>query len=201
MRRTPRTRAVEETRMLRTLTGAALVVTLLSIGAAAQNASSVVAAASKAMGVDTLNSITYSGTARNGQFGQSKAIGTPLGAGEYDRHHDVHPRHQLRTLSRSSRARIASDGPDATADRPWHTRTDARGLQSEHHRDAGRYELEPGAEHLDHALGVPEGRRGQQRHRPAAGRASRSSRSRRPTSSRRPGRPTPSPATSISRTS
>jgi glyoxylase-like metal-dependent hydrolase (beta-lactamase superfamily II) len=65
--------------LLRTLTGAALVVTLLSIGAAAQNASAVVAAASKAMGVDTLNSITYSGSARNGAFGQSKAIGTPLG--------------------------------------------------------------------------------------------------------------------------
>src|SRR5262245_53530460 len=64
--------------MLRTLTGAALVVTLLSFGAAAQN--DTVAAASKAMGTDTLNSITYSGTARNGAFGQSKAIGTPLGA-------------------------------------------------------------------------------------------------------------------------
>jgi glyoxylase-like metal-dependent hydrolase (beta-lactamase superfamily II) len=65
--------------MLKTFTCAALVVTVLSIGAAAQNASSVVATASKAMGVDSLNSITYSGTARNGQFGQSKAIGTPLG--------------------------------------------------------------------------------------------------------------------------
>ena len=64
--------------LLRTITGAALVATLLSIGVAAQNASSVVAAASKAMGVDTLNSITYSGTARNGAFGQSKAIGSPL---------------------------------------------------------------------------------------------------------------------------
>ena len=63
--------------MFRTLTGAALVVTLLSIGAAAQNDS--VATASKAMGADTLNSITYSGTARNGAFGQSKAIGSPLG--------------------------------------------------------------------------------------------------------------------------
>jgi glyoxylase-like metal-dependent hydrolase (beta-lactamase superfamily II) len=66
--------------MLRTLTGATLVVTLLSIlsiGAAAQNDS--VATASKAMGADTLNSITYSGTARNGAFGQSKAIGSPLG--------------------------------------------------------------------------------------------------------------------------
>ena len=64
--------------MLRMLTGAALVVILLSIGASAQNASSVVASASKAMGVDSLNAITYSGTARNGAFGQSKAIGTPL---------------------------------------------------------------------------------------------------------------------------
>jgi glyoxylase-like metal-dependent hydrolase (beta-lactamase superfamily II) len=31
------------------------------------------------MGVDSLNSITYSGTARNGAFGQSKSIGDPMG--------------------------------------------------------------------------------------------------------------------------
>ena len=31
------------------------------------------------MGADTLNSITYSGTARNGAFGQSKSIGDPMG--------------------------------------------------------------------------------------------------------------------------
>jgi hypothetical protein len=66
--------------LLRMLTVAALLVTLLSAGTATQNASSVVAGASKAMGVDTLNSITYSGTARNGAFGQSKAIGEPMGA-------------------------------------------------------------------------------------------------------------------------
>ena len=65
--------------MLRILSGVALLVTFLSISATAQNAGSVVAAASKAMGADTLNSITFSGTARNGAFGQSKAIGTPLG--------------------------------------------------------------------------------------------------------------------------
>ncbi len=65
--------------LLRMLTVAALLVTLLSTGTATQNASSVLAAASKAMGVDTLNSITYSGTARNGAFGQSKAIGEPMG--------------------------------------------------------------------------------------------------------------------------
>jgi glyoxylase-like metal-dependent hydrolase (beta-lactamase superfamily II) len=64
--------------MLRTLTSTALVVILLSVGASAQNASSVVASASKAMGADSLNAITYSGTARNGAFGQSKAIGAPL---------------------------------------------------------------------------------------------------------------------------
>jgi glyoxylase-like metal-dependent hydrolase (beta-lactamase superfamily II) len=62
------------------LTVAALLVTLLSARTATQNASSVVAGASKAMGVDTLNSITYTGTARNGAFGQSKAIGEPMGA-------------------------------------------------------------------------------------------------------------------------
>lgn len=65
--------------MVRTLTVAALLVTLFSMGAAAQNASSVVAAASKAMGVDNLNSITFSGTATNGAFGQSKSLGNPLG--------------------------------------------------------------------------------------------------------------------------
>ena len=66
--------------LLRTLTLAALLVALLSTSTATQNASSIVAGASKAMGVDTLNSITYSGTARNGAFGQSKAIGEPMGA-------------------------------------------------------------------------------------------------------------------------
>ena len=31
------------------------------------------------MGADNLTSITYAGTARNGAFGQSKAIGDPMG--------------------------------------------------------------------------------------------------------------------------
>jgi glyoxylase-like metal-dependent hydrolase (beta-lactamase superfamily II) len=64
---------------LRTITVVVLLGTLLAASAAAQNASSVIAAASKAMGVDNLNSITFSGTARNGAFGQSKSIGDPLG--------------------------------------------------------------------------------------------------------------------------
>ena len=63
---------------LRKLTLAALLA-FLPAAASAQSAGPVVAAASKAMGVETLNSITYSGTARNGAFGQSKAIGDPMG--------------------------------------------------------------------------------------------------------------------------
>ncbi len=63
---------------LRKLTLAALLA-FLPAAASAQSAGPVVAAASKAMGAETLNSITYSGTARNGAFGQSKAIGDPMG--------------------------------------------------------------------------------------------------------------------------
>ena len=58
---------------------AVFLLTSLATSATAQDAASVVAAASKAMGVDTLTSITYSGTARNGAFGQSKDIGEPMG--------------------------------------------------------------------------------------------------------------------------
>jgi glyoxylase-like metal-dependent hydrolase (beta-lactamase superfamily II) len=65
--------------LLRMLAFVALVVTSLSIHTLAQDATAVLTAASKAMGVATLNSITYSGTARNGAFGQSKSIGDPMG--------------------------------------------------------------------------------------------------------------------------
>ena len=64
---------------LRTLMTATLLLMLPGADASAQDAGTVVAAASKAMGVDSLGSITYSGTARNGAFGQSKAIGEPMG--------------------------------------------------------------------------------------------------------------------------
>jgi glyoxylase-like metal-dependent hydrolase (beta-lactamase superfamily II) len=66
--------------MFRAFVGAVLLLTSLSVEAAAQSAASVVAAASRAMGVDGMNSITYSGSARNGAFLQSKAIGDPLGS-------------------------------------------------------------------------------------------------------------------------
>jgi glyoxylase-like metal-dependent hydrolase (beta-lactamase superfamily II) len=58
---------------------AVLLVACLPTGVPAQDAKAVVAAASKTMGVDNLNAITYSGSARNGAFGQSKSIGEPMG--------------------------------------------------------------------------------------------------------------------------
>src|SRR5262245_8928343 len=64
---------------LKALTVAAIALVALPVGAAAQSASSAVAAASKALGADAMPSVTYSGSARNGAFGQSKAIGQPLG--------------------------------------------------------------------------------------------------------------------------
>jgi glyoxylase-like metal-dependent hydrolase (beta-lactamase superfamily II) len=64
---------------LRTIGVVTLLGLVLTMSAAAQNASSVIATSSKAMGVDSLNSITFSGTARNGAFGQSKSIGDPMG--------------------------------------------------------------------------------------------------------------------------
>ena len=61
--------------------GAALLIAIIAwlpAGAGAQNnAASVIASASKAMAADNLTSITYSGSAQNANFGQSKNIGTP----------------------------------------------------------------------------------------------------------------------------
>lgn len=66
--------------LIRILIVAAVLLTpILAADALAQDAGAIVGAASKAMGVEGLNSITYSGSARNGAFGQSKAIGEPLG--------------------------------------------------------------------------------------------------------------------------
>jgi glyoxylase-like metal-dependent hydrolase (beta-lactamase superfamily II) len=64
--------------MFRKLTVAAGIVTVLSLGAGAQDASTIVANATKAMGATGVNSLTYSGSAATGNFGQSKTIAGPL---------------------------------------------------------------------------------------------------------------------------
>jgi glyoxylase-like metal-dependent hydrolase (beta-lactamase superfamily II) len=66
--------------LFRTLILATLLLVPFAMSIAGQEANAVLAAASKAMGLDNLNSITYSGAARNGAFGQSKRIGEPMGA-------------------------------------------------------------------------------------------------------------------------
>lgn len=68
--------------MLRKLAVAAtlmpVVAFVLSGGVAAQDAKAVIASTTKAMGAEGLSSITYSGSAANGNFGQSKTIAGPL---------------------------------------------------------------------------------------------------------------------------
>ena len=57
----------------------AFVALCLCAAVAGQTANPVVTAAAKTMGTDALTSITYSGTARTGAFGQSKSIAEPMG--------------------------------------------------------------------------------------------------------------------------
>jgi glyoxylase-like metal-dependent hydrolase (beta-lactamase superfamily II) len=64
--------------MRRNLAAVAIAVALVSSQPAAQDAATTLAAAAKAMGVDGLSSISYTGTATNGNFGQSKTIAGPL---------------------------------------------------------------------------------------------------------------------------
>jgi hypothetical protein len=64
--------------MVKKLAVAAVFFALVSPGTAAQDAKAAIANASKAMGADGVSSIIYSGTASNGNFGQSKNIAGPL---------------------------------------------------------------------------------------------------------------------------
>ncbi len=64
--------------MLRKLAVAAGLMTVLSLEAVAQDAKTVIADATKAMGAENLSSVIYSGSAATGNFGQSKTIAGPL---------------------------------------------------------------------------------------------------------------------------
>jgi glyoxylase-like metal-dependent hydrolase (beta-lactamase superfamily II) len=64
--------------MCKGLAATALLVTLLPIGVAAEDAKGVIEQASKAMGAEGLNSIVYSGAAAQGNFGQSRIISARL---------------------------------------------------------------------------------------------------------------------------
>ena len=127
--------------------------------------------ASKAMGVDNLTSITYSGTARNGAVRPEQGHRRSHGAGERDADHQLHAHDHLRAGRPAPTALVSrATGPTQPPTVPGVPATDAGRVQPEHHRHAGQQQLEPGAEHLDDAVGLPEGRGRQQRHRAAAGR-------------------------------
>ena len=64
--------------MLRKLAVAAGLTTVLSMGAVAQDAKTVIADATKALGAENMSSVIYSGSAATGNFGQSKTIAGPL---------------------------------------------------------------------------------------------------------------------------
>ena len=64
--------------MLRKLALATSMAAALGAGVRAQDAAATIAAVKKATGADTITSITYSGAAATGNFGQSKNIAGPL---------------------------------------------------------------------------------------------------------------------------
>ena len=156
----------------RTLTMAAILTTVLSAGGAAQDAASVVAAAAKAMGADTLTSITYSGTRAQRRVRPEQGIGEPMGAGERHADHPVHAHHQLRAADRPRGARVARDRPDRSRRSSPGVPPQPAGVFNQNiTRHAGGQQLDAGAQYLDDAVGIPEGRGGEQRHRAPAGRA------------------------------
>lgn len=63
--------------MRRRLMAGSVLLTIVSMGAAAQDAKTLIGEALKAMGAENLNAITYSGTASNVNFGQTKSISGP----------------------------------------------------------------------------------------------------------------------------
>ena len=64
--------------MLRKIAVGVLFAAVLSTGVRGQDAGATIAAVKKAMGAEALTSITYSGAAATGNFGQSKSIAGPL---------------------------------------------------------------------------------------------------------------------------
>src|SRR5262245_35009289 len=88
----------------------------MSVPASAQDAKSVVAEASKAMGSSDLSSITYSGVAAQGNFGQSKTISFRLASTSirnYTRTIDF-----TRPASRATGVTFPPDVPGSTAPQP-----------------------------------------------------------------------------------
>ena len=66
-----------EARMRKGIAGSVALSTILALGAAPQDAGTVISTSIKAMGAESLNAITYSGSATSANFGQTKNISGP----------------------------------------------------------------------------------------------------------------------------
>ena len=142
--------------MWKTAAAAMLLATAVAVNAAGEDAKRVIDDASKAMGVVGLNSITFSGSAATGNFGQSRTISVRP---RVDRHPQLHPDDRLHDARVARDGRHAAAGParGAAASRAG----DARRLRPVHH--AGQWRLGAADADLDDAVGISEGRGGEQR--------------------------------------
>ena len=77
-------------RASKALAATALIIVTLADVPSAQNAPTVIEAALRALGADSLSSITYSGTAAIGNFGQSRTISFGLASST---HPELYPDH------------------------------------------------------------------------------------------------------------
>ena len=128
---------------------------ILSGGIAAQDAKAVIASAIQSHGRRRPELGHLLGIGGEWQFRAEQDDRRTAG-----RHHH----HQLHARDRSDAAGIARDRHDDAADDSRRATAAGGNVQSEHH--AGQRRVDAAARNLGHAVGLPQGRRGEQRHRP-----------------------------------
>ena len=143
--------------MRKTFGRIALLITFLPAGAAAQDAKTVIANASRAMGADNLKSLTYSGIGGGRQLRAEQDHCRAVGG---------HDDHELHARDRSHRPRFARHRHDDAAGDSRGAAAPTGNPQSERH--AGEHRVAAAARDLGHPVGFPDGRRGQQRDGPLA---------------------------------
>ena len=136
--------------MIRKLTVAALLAILLAVGAFAQDAKTVITNTTQAMGAQNLTSVTYSGSASDVNFLQTKSISGPW---------------PLRPITNYARAidlnqmALRSSGQTNNPGTFRRTRCSWQ-LQSKHR--CKRHLMDGAAGLLGHAVGLPQGSRREQ---------------------------------------
>ena len=155
--------------MRKRIAGSVALSTMLTLVAAAQDPKTVIGESTKAMGADSLNVHHFLGIGVERQFRPDQEHQRPLRA--VDDHHELYAHHRF------GAAGVARHGHDDDACTAGGATAAAGEPQPDHRAECA---LGAAAGDLDHALGLPEGRRGQQRD----GALSERSRARRTTSCR-----------------